>query len=126
MRRARSIAIGLLAVYAAWVTIGNVMLRLQEAKGIPEADVALSREIKESFLDWQTIVEEAPGLAGYEIREDVIFRGETGEVINITITPESPFLWWWVRSVRENDPFRCLSITIALYEKEADLQRVEH
>ena len=103
------IVIGVLSV---WIVFGNVMFSLQEGKGISEADVALGREVKESFLDWQTIVDKVPELGGKEPRQDLIFRGETGKVIKITITPESSSLWWVVRSTGESNPFRSFSATI--------------
>lgn len=135
MRRKKilGIVVRVLAVYALWMTFGNLMMWLQEQAPesvrvieieYPEPDPALVEELEEyadSILDWDFIVAGVPRLEGYEVRGGMSIRGRKGN--SVTITHDSPFLWWYTRSVAEDTPFRrSFTLNIGLYESEAALR----
>jgi hypothetical protein len=107
------------------IVIGSLILAVGVIGGLRilrEEEMLPDKALIDSILSWETIVAKVPKLAGYEVEEDIILRGETGKAIPITITSDHPFLWLSVRELGESDPFRAFTVSIALYESEAALQ----
>lgn len=112
--------IGIL-ILTAGVTAGLGILHEEK---IP--DKALLGEYVNSILNWETVEEKVPKLAGYEVYDSIAIRGEeSGDII---LPPYSSALWISHREVGESGMdvpggLRSFVVNILFYESEAAMEK---